>query len=184
MSRIGKKPILISAGVEVKIEGNKVTVKGPKGELVREFSPEIEIKLTDNLISLTPKKGRENVKEVKALFGLTRMLIFNMVEGVTNGFEKNLQLEGVGYKSEVNQDEFILHVGFSHPVVLKIPQGVEVEVKKNIISVRGVDKELVGQFSANVKKVRPVEPYKGKGIKYEGEIVRRKVGKKAAAEIK
>lgn len=181
MSRIGKKPILIPSGVEVKIEGQTVTVKGPKGEISKEFRPEIEIKLEGNAISLSPQEGKEKIKQVKSLFGLTRMLIANMVDGVTSGFEKKLEIEGVGFKAELSGDELVLYVGFSHPVKLKIPKGIKISIEKNIISVSGIDKELVGQFSSVIRKVKPMEPYKGKGIKYSGEIVRRKVGKKVVA---
>lgn len=181
MSRIGKKPIEIPAGVEVKISDNKVMIRGPKGEISRGFRPEIKIETKDNKILIQPLPEKAGLKEIKSLFGLTRMLIANMVDGVTVGFEKKLEIEGVGFKAEVVGDELILYVGFSHPVRLKIPKGIKISIEKNIISVSGIDKELVGQFSSIIRKVKPMEPYKGKGIKYSGEIVRRKVGKKVAA---
>jgi len=181
MSRVGKKPILIPQGVDVKVEGSKVAVKGPKGEASREFRPEIEIGMEGDKISLSPQKGKEKLKLVKSLWGLTRMLIFNMIEGVSSGFEKRLEIEGIGFKAEVSGDQFVLNVGFSHPVKLRIPEGLKISVEKNVIIVSGIDKELVGQFSAIIRKTKPTEPYKGKGIKYAGEIVRRKVGKKVAA---
>ncbi len=182
MSRIGKKPITILPEVEVTINGNKVIVKGPKGELCKEFSPQIEIASKDDNILVSLKKTKEKIKEQKALWGLTRMLIFNMIEGVKNGFEKKLVIEGIGYKAELSGEELILWVGFSHPVKLKIPQGIKVSLEKNIITVCGFDKELVGHFASLVRRVKPTEPYKGKGIKYQGEIVRRKAGKKVATE--
>jgi len=181
MSRVGKKPIIIPEGVEIKIDGQKVTVKGPKGEISREFRPEIKIEMKDDEILVSPQREREKLKEIRALWGLTRMLIFNMVEGVTSGFEKKLEIEGIGFKAETSGEEFVLYVGFSHPVKLKIPEGIKISVEKNVIVVSGIDKELVGQFSAIIRKTKPVEPYKGKGIKYAGEIVRRKVGKKVVA---
>lgn len=181
MSRIGKKPILIPQGVEVRVEGSKVTAKGPKGELSREFRPEIRIEMEGGNISVFPQEGKEKLKLVKSLWGLTRMLISNMVEGVSSGFEKKLEIEGIGFKAEVSGDQLVLNVGFSHQVKLKIPEGLNVSVEKNVISVSGADKESVGQFSAIVRKTKPTEPYKGKGIKYAGEIIKRKVGKKVAA---
>jgi large subunit ribosomal protein L6 len=181
MSRIGKKPISIPEKIEIKIDGRIVFVKGPKGELSKEFRPEIEIKEENGQIFVSPKKGLESVKKIRAFWGLTRKLIANMVEGVTNGFEKRLQIEGIGYKAEVSGKELVLSVGFSHQVKLEIPEGLEASVEKNVIIISGIDKEKVGQFAAVIRKVRPAEPYKGKGIKYFGEIIRRKVGKKAAA---
>ncbi len=178
MSRVGKKPILIPDNVEVKIEGNKVEIKGTKGENSREFRPEIKIEKKDGRILVFPQPGKEKLKETKALWGLTRMLIANMVEGITAGFEKKLEIEGIGYKGEVSGNELILYVGFSHPVKLKIPEGIKVSLEKNIITVSGIDKQEVGQFSSIIRKTRPAEPYKGKGIKYAGEKIRRKVGKK------
>ena len=181
MSRVGKKPILIPEGVEVKIEGSRVSVRGPKGEISRDFLPEIKIEMEGDKILVSPQEGKEKLKQVKSLWGLFRMLIFNMVEGVSSGFEKKLEIEGIGFKAESAGDQFTLNVGFSHPVKLKIPEGLKISVEKNVITVSGIDKELVGQFSAIIRKTKPTEPYKGKGIKYAGEIVRRKVGKKVAA---
>lgn len=181
MSRIGKKPILIPEGVTVKIDGRRVSVKGPKGELSKEFRPEVEIKMEDNQVLVSPKKGFESIKKTKAFWGLTRKLIANMVEGVTSGFEKKLEINGIGYKAEVKEKELILSVGFSHLVKMIIPEGLTVSVEKNIVIISGMNKEDVGQFAAVIRKVRPAEPYKGKGIKYFGEVIRRKVGKKVAA---
>ncbi|MDD2696839.1 MAG: 50S ribosomal protein L6 [Candidatus Pacebacteria bacterium] len=177
MSRVGRKPIPIPQGVQVQIERQKVKVTGPKGEISREFRPEIKIELKEGKILLSPQQEIKD-KEIKALWGLTRMLIANMVEGVVQGFEKKLEIEGVGFKAEVSGQEIVLSVGFSHQVRLEIPQGIKVSVEKNVISVSGIDKEAVGQFASNIKKVKPPEPYKGKGIKYAGEVVRRKAGKK------
>jgi len=176
MSRIGKKPIEIPNGVEVIVEGSSVNIKGPKGELSREFRPEIAITKGAGLITLTPKNTS---LQAKALWGLSRTLIFNMIEGVTQGYEKKLELEGVGYRAAVEGDSLTMNLGFSNPVVLKAPEHVVVSVDKNVIVVNGFDKEKVGQFAAKIRAARPVEPYKGKGLKYEGEVVRRKLGKKA-----
>jgi len=192
MSRIGKKPILIPNGVEIKIDGQKVIVKGPRGELVREIHPEIRVEMKNNQILIAPvldlsqekdkkKLTGNQLKKIKALWGLSRVLIANMVTGVTVGFEKKLEISGIGFKAEVSGKELILSVGFSHPVKLTIPTGLQVTVAKNIITVSGNDKEAVGQFAAIIRSVRPAEPYKGKGLKYVGEVIRRKVGKKAAA---
>jgi len=175
MSRVGKKPIPIPQGVEVKIENQKVTVKGPKGEISKEFRPEIKIELKENNVLVSPQK---EIKETSALWGLTRMLLANMVQGVVQGFEKKLEVEGVGFKAEVSGENIVLSVGFSHPVKLIIPAGIKVAVDKNVISVFGADKEVVGQFASNIRKVKKPEPYKGKGIRYAGEVVRRKAGKK------
>ena len=175
MSRVGKKPILIPAGVEVKIEGDKVFVKGPKGELQREVRPEIKIETKEGKIFLSEEK--EN-KKSKALWGLTRMLIFNMVKGVVDGYEKKLQIEGIGYKANMEGGNLVLQVGFSHPVKVKKPEGINFSAEKNIITISGINKELVGQTAAKIRAIRPTEPYKGMGLKYVGEIVRRKEGKK------
>ena len=172
MSRVGKKPIEIPEGVDVKIEGQKVIVKGPKGELSREVRPEIEIVIEDKRIVL---RG----KQFKAFWGLTRALIANMLKGVTEGFEKKLEIKGVGYRASVEGEQLTLSVGFTQPVKIKCPAGIKLSVEKNIITVSGIDKELVGQISAKIRAVKPPEPYKGKGIRYMGEEIRRKLGKKA-----
>lgn len=177
MSRIGKKIILIPEGVEVKIEGQKVTVKGPKGELSREFRPELGIEAKDNQIKVSSVKEG---KKTRALWGLTRQLLANMVQGVTKGYEKKLEIEGVGYKAALDGNDLVLQVGFTHPVRIKATEGIKILVEKNVISVSGIDKEVVGQVAANIRKVKPPEPYKGKGIRYAGEHVRRKIGKRAA----
>lgn len=175
MSRIGKKPILIPEGVEVKIEDNEVTVKGPKGELQREIRPEIRLEIKEGKILFIPQK---KTKETKAFWGLTRALVFNMIKGATEGYEKKLQLEGVGYKANLEEEDLVLQVGFSHPIKIKKPEDVSFSVEKNIITVSGINKEQVSQIAAKIRKVRPPEPYKGKGIRYVGEEVRRKAGKK------
>ncbi len=177
MSRIGKKPILIPEGVEVKVEGNKVTLKGPKGTLVQDVRPEIKVSVEDGKIVLSPQK---ETKKTRAFWGLSRALLANAVKGVTEGFEKKLEIEGVGYRANVEGQDLVLQVGFSHPVRVTAPEGVSFSVEKNIITVSGIDREKVGQTAARVRKVKPPEPYKGKGIKYKGEQIRRKLGKKAA----
>jgi len=178
MSRVGKQPIVIPPGVDVQIEGRKVICKGPKGELSREFRNEIEIQKQENQIVVTPK---EETNQARALWGLTRTLLFNMIQGVSEGYEKKLEIEGVGYKAAVEGDSLALQVGFSHPVKLKTPEHMVVSVEKNVITVGGIDKEQVGQFAAKIRMVKKPEPYKGKGIHYEGEVIRRKLGKKAVS---
>lgn len=176
MSRIGKKPIEIPSGVTINIDNNNtVTVKGPKGELSRSFNPDIEIKMEENVINVTRPS---DAKEHRALHGTTRALLANMVEGVSKGFERGLELIGVGYRAQKQGKKLVLNVGYSHPVEIEPEEGVDVEVPANTkIIVRGTDKERVGALAANIRDVRPPEPYKGKGIRYEGEYVRRKEGK-------
>lgn len=180
MSRIGKKPILIPEGVEVKIEGQKVTVKGPKGELQKEIRPEIKVELKENKIFVQPfsKKGWIQTKKTKAFWGLMRALLNNMVKGVVEGYEKKLEIEGLGYKAFLEGNDLVLQVGFTHPVKIVAPEGIKFSVEKNVIIVSGVDKEKVSQLAAKIRKVRPPEPYKGTGIRYQGEVIRRKAGKK------
>lgn len=178
MSRIGKKPIEIPQGVEVKIDGQRVVIKGPRGELSRHVRPEISVVFDGQKIILSPKKTS---KQTNALWGLFRVLLYNMVEGVTKGFEKKLEIEGVGYRANIEGEDLVLQVGFSHPVKIKALEGIKFVVEKNIISVSGNDKELVGELAAKIKNVRKAEPYKGRGIKYLGEKIRRKLGKRAAA---
>jgi len=177
MSRIGKKPILIPQGVQVKIEGEKITIKGPKGEISREIRPEIKVEEKEGKILISPKV---EMKKINAFWGLTRALIANMVKGVVQGYEKQLEIEGLGYKAAVEGEDLVLNVGFTNPVRMKSPTGIKISVEKNIIKITGIDKETVGQFASRIKKVRAAEPYKGKGIKYVGEVIRRKTGKKAA----
>jgi large subunit ribosomal protein L6 len=175
MSRIGKKLIEIPSGVTVTNNDNTVTVKGPKGELTRAFHPDMEIKIEDNV--LTVSSPSEN-KEHRALHGTTRSLIANMVEGVSKGFERGLELIGVGYRAAKSGNKLVLNVGYSHPVEIVPEAGVEVEVPSQTkVIVKGIDKERVGALASNIRAVRAPEPYKGKGIRYEGEFVRRKEGK-------
>ncbi|KAF0816483.1 MULTISPECIES: 50S ribosomal protein L6 [unclassified Cytobacillus] len=175
MSRIGKKPIEIPTGVTVTNDNNTVTVKGPKGELSRSFNQDIEIKVEDNVINVSRPS---DAKEHRALHGTTRALLANMVEGVSKGFERGLELIGVGYRAQKQGKKLVLNVGYSHPVEIEPEEGIEVEVPSNTkIIVKGTNKERVGALAANIRDVRPPEPYKGKGIRYEGEYVRRKEGK-------
>jgi large subunit ribosomal protein L6 len=178
MSRIGKKIIQIPSGVDVKINNNLIVVKGPKGELSRELINKVsaEVKEGKLLIGL-----KENEKDDSALWGTSQALINNMILGASKGFEKKLTFEGVGYKAAVNGNKLVLSLGFSHPVEIDTPKGIEFKVEKNAIIISGIDKHLVGQIAANIRLKRKVEPYKGKGIRYEKEIVRRKAGKKAVA---
>lgn len=178
MSRIGKKPISIPSGVDVKIEGNVVTVKGPKGTLTKEMHPLINIAMEENEIVVTRPNDEP---QSRSLHGLTRTLIANMIEGVTNGFSKTLEMVGVGYRAALQGNKLVLTVGKSHPVELVPFEGIELEVPaQNKIIVKGMDKELVGDFAAEIRKERPPEPYKGKGIKYANEVIRRKAGKTGA----
>jgi len=175
MSRIGKKPIKIPEGVEVKIEGDLIVVKGPKGELKNQIRPEIKIEAKDRQIEFKPKIFN---KGMPALWGTYRSLIFNMMEGVTKGFEKIMEIEGVGYRAILEGKDLVLNLGYSHPLKIKAPQGIEFKVEKNIITISGIDKQSVGQVAAEIRSARKPEPYKGKGIRYLGEIIRRKAGKK------
>ena len=176
MSRIGRMPIAIPAGVTVAIaENNVVSVKGPKGELVRELPVEMEIKEEEGKIIVTRPN---DLKRMKALHGLTITLISNMVTGVTAGYEKKLEINGVGYRAAKSGNKLTLNLGYSHPVEMIDPEGIETVMEgQNIIFVRGIDKEKVGQFAAEIRSKREPEPYKGKGIKYADEVIRRKVGK-------
>jgi large subunit ribosomal protein L6 len=178
MSRMAKKPIVIEKGVQVLKEGNKIKIKGPLGELERIFKPDIEISIKeDNIIFSAPKK----TKETSALLGTYISHVKNMLLGVTKGFEKKLIIEGIGYRAQIEGTNLVLNLGLSHPIKKEVPTGLKVKVEKNVISVFGPDKEMVGQFSAEVRFFKKPEPYKGKGIRYEDEIIRRKAGKKAAA---
>jgi len=176
MSRIGKAPIELPNGVKVDINGREVTVSGSKGKLVQSFHPEIAVRKENSTIFVErPSDSRQHL----ALHGLTRALLNNMVLGVSNGFSRRLQVEGVGYRAELQGKALKLNVGYSHPVVIDPPKDVtfEVEDRGKLIIVSGIDKQVVGEISAQIRKVRPPEPYKGKGIRYEGEYVRRKAGK-------
>jgi len=176
MSRIGRLPVQIPAGVTVDVkDGNVVTVTGPKGSLTRTMSPELNIEIKDGVLTVSRPN---DLKRVKALHGLTRSLIHNMVTGVSTGFEKTLEINGVGYKAVKQGKKLVLSLGYSHPVEMEDPEGIESSVdEKNNITIKGISKEAVGQYAANIRGKRPPEPYKGKGIKYKDEIIRRKVGK-------
>jgi len=177
MSRIGKRPIEVPAGVIVSVDPGRVTVSGPKGELRQQVPQRMQIAQEDGQVTVSRPTERG---EDRALHGLTRTLIANMVEGVTNGFEKRLEIQGVGYRAALSGSNLELQVGYSHPVRITPREGISFEVPvPTQIVVRGIDKQIVGQTAAEIRKVRPPEPYKGKGIRYEGEYVRRKVGKRA-----
>ena len=175
MSRIGNKVVVLPAGVEIKQDGNNITVKGPKGELTREFSSDIKMNIEGNEVTLhRPNDSKEN----KTIHGTSRANLNNMVVGVSEGFQKALELIGVGYRAQVQGNKLTLNVGYSHPVEMTAPEGVTFEVPANTqVIVKGINKEVVGELAANIRGVRPPEPYKGKGIRYVGEFVRRKEGK-------
>ena len=176
MSRIGRLPIEVPAGVEIKIDGSFVHVKGPKGELEWTFSPDMVIKKEDGTIVVERPTDQPTHR---ALHGTTRSVLNNMVLGVSQGFERILEIEGVGYRAEVSGNNLVLNVGYSHPVVFEPPEGIsfDVDMRARQIKVSGYDKQAVGQVAADIRKVRPPEPYKGKGIRYQGEYIRRKPGK-------
>lgn len=180
MSKIGKKPIDIPSNVTVVVgEKNKVNVKGPKGELEASFVLDINIEVKDGQVLVQPKR---DLKKLYAFWGLTRNLIANMIEGVSKGYEKKLELQGVGYKVVLKGTDLDLSLGFSHQVLFKAPKGIKFDIEKNIITITGIDKQLVGQTAADIRKLRKPEPYKGKGVRYVGEQVRRKAGKKVGSE--
>jgi large subunit ribosomal protein L6 len=179
MSRIGRKPVALPKGVTAQIEGHKITVKGPKGEISRTLHEDMNIALEDSTVVV---KRPSDEAQHKALHGLTRTLVANMVQGVTEGFAKSLEIQGVGYKAEPKPFGVQLVVGFSHPVPYNAPNGIKITVTNNVnVKIEGIDKELVGQVAAELRNIRPPEPYKGKGIRYAGEQVRRKAGKTAQA---
>lgn len=176
MSRIGRKPITVPGGVEINAKPGQVTVKGPKGELVQEISPDMTVKVEDG--TLTIERPTDRPKH-RALHGLTRSLIANMIVGVTDGYQKVLEIQGVGYRAQAKGKNIELAVGYSHPVQIECPEGIEFELPQPTeIIVRGIDKQQVGQIAANIRESRPPEPYKGKGIRYRDERVLRKVGKR------
>ena len=178
MSRIGRKPIPVPGNVTITIDGSTVKVKGPKGELVRRIRPEIALKQEDGTLSVTRPSDS---KEHRALHGLTRALVANMVEGVTTGYRKTLEIIGVGYRAEKKGKALVLNVGYSHQVTYPEPDGITLSTQSpTVVVVEGIDKEKVGQVAAEIRSVRPPEPYKGKGIRYQGEQVRRKAGKTGA----
>ena len=176
MSRIGKKPVPVPTGVQVKIDGSAVIVKGPKGELKRTFSDLITIAQDGGELKVSRP---DDLRETRALHGLTRALLNNMVEGVTKGFKKTMVVEGVGYRAELTGKNLMLYLGYSHPIMIVPPDGITLaaDPKARTISVEGIDKEKVGEISAEIRALRPPEPYKGKGIRYDKEVVRRKAGK-------
>ena len=178
MSRIGRQPIIIPQGVTADITGNHVVVTGPKGTLEHTVHPNVSVRKEDGALLFSVERPDEG--KVKALHGLERSLVANMVEGVTNGYAKQLEIQGIGFRAEMGGKGLRLFVGFTHSVDFEIPEGIKVVVEKNIITVSGIDKELVGGAAARIRSVKPPEPYKGKGIRYVGEVVRKKVGKTAA----
>ncbi len=178
MSRIGKKPVAIPSGVEITLAKNAVTVKGPKGTLQFEHRREVTVAVEGSMVQVA-KVG--DTKKAQALWGTTAKTIANMIAGVTNGFEKALELNGVGYRMNLQGKKLVLALGFSHPVEMMLPEGIAATLEGNVLKITGTDKQQVGEFAAIVRKLKPVEPYKGKGFRYVGEIVRRKEGKKAAA---
>lgn len=178
MSRIGKKPVSIADGAEVSLSANVITVKGPKGTLSFAHRDEVKVTISEKEV-LVEKVGQS--KLASALWGTTAKVIANMIEGTTKGFQKQLELNGVGFRMAVAGKKINLALGFSHPVEMMIPEGIEAKIEANVLTISGIDRQRVGQFIAEIRDLKPVEPYKGKGFKYVGEIVRRKEGKKASA---
>lgn len=178
MSKIGRKPIILPAGLEVKINGQRISVKGSKGELTRAIHQGVTAKVDQGKILLTVDP---NLANATMLWGLERSLVANIVIGVSQGYERRLELNGVGYRVAIQGKKLTFSLGFSHPVEVVVPEGIEAKVAKNVLILTGIKKELLGQFAAEVRGLKPPEPYKGKGIKYAGEHIRRKEGKKAAA---
>ncbi|MBI4059439.1 50S ribosomal protein L6 [Candidatus Giovannonibacteria bacterium] len=178
MSRLGKKPILIPTGVTVEISGSRLRVQGPKGELEREFGPFLSLEEKDGTVIIVPKREGG---DVKSLWGTGAALVKNMMAGVATGFSKKLEMVGIGFKAQLEGRDLALSLGFSHPVKFKAPEGITFQVEKNVIAVSGIDKEKVGLVAAQLRELKKPEPYKGKGIRYLGEVVRRKAGKKAVS---
>lgn len=176
MSRIGKQPITLPAGVEASQNAGAFTVKGPKGTLTRMMKSDVEIAIDGTTVTLTPARGSDHAR---ALWGTYASHIGNMVEGVTTGFTKKLEIEGVGYRGEVKGRKLVMQLGFSHPVEIDIPEGIDMVIEKGLFTMTGIDKDLLGQFCATVRGKKEPEPYKGKGIRYQGEYIIRKQGKKA-----
>jgi large subunit ribosomal protein L6 len=180
MSRVGKSPIPLPKGVDVRADGSHVVVKGPKGQLERDINPEMKLEQENGTVTITRPSDQPRHR---ALHGLTRALVANMVFGVSEGFSKTLEMQGVGYRAQMQGRDLVLAIGFSHPVTINPPQNIEFEVEgTSRIHIRGINKEQVGQVAADVRKIRPPEPYKGKGIRYLGEYVRRKAGKAGKAQ--
>lgn len=179
MSRIGKKPIEMPQGVTAKVEDSNIIVVGPKGTLSQKLHPLIKIEQVDGNLNIVPSKTEKEDKRVNAFWGLYRSLIQNMVSGVIGGFEKKLEMHGVGYRAEVAGKKLVLHVGFSHPVEFTIPEGIEASVTKNVITLKGIDKQKLGETAATIRRIKSPEPYQGKGIRYGGEVIKLKEGKSA-----
>ena len=180
MSRMGKQPIPIPEKVQINIDGTAVTVKGPKGELYHQFPSSMTLSLEDGVLNVTrPTDQRQH----RALHGMTRALLANMVTGVSSGFERILEIEGVGYHAEMQGTTLVMHLGYSHPIPVEPPQDCEfaVEERGRVVRIRGIDKQVVGELAANIRKMRPPEPYKGKGVRYQGEYIRRTAGKTGKA---
>lgn len=176
MSRVGKQPIIIPAGVTVAVDRGRVLVKGPRGEIVRDVRPEVSVTVANGEVNVAPVA---KTKKTQAFWGLTRALLAHAVEGVSKGFEKKLELEGVGYRANMEGKDLVLALGFSHPVRVTPPAGIEYKAEKNVITVSGFNKEKVGEAAAVLRALKKPEPYKGKGMRYQGEVIRRKAGKKA-----
>lgn len=181
MSRIGKKPIEIPEEVEVKIEKQKITIKGSQGETSLAIRPEIEVSIKEGKIFICPKK---ETKKTGALWGSMRANLANAIQGVNKGFEKKLEIRGVGYRASLEGEDLAFQLGFSHPVKVKKPNGIKFSIDKNIITVFGIDKQSVGEAAAKIRRIRPPDPYKGKGVRYLGEVIKKKEGKKAIAAAK
>ncbi|MFW0862506.1 MAG: 50S ribosomal protein L6 [Candidatus Komeilibacteria bacterium] len=177
MSRIGKQPIIIPDKVEVKIDGNNITVKGPKGELKMEKAAAVEVVVNDKEINVSIPE--DSKKEVRSLWGTTRSILDNLITGVTEGYKKQLEINGVGFKAESKGKVLVLNVGYSHQVEYSVPEDITVTTEKNVITVEGIDKQRVGQIASEIRAIKKPEPYKGKGIKYIDEVIRRKAGKVA-----
>ena len=178
MSRIGKKPIPVPGGVDVKLDGDVLTVKGPKGILSRKMSPEVRVEITDGIIHIL-SEGK--TRQSGAMHGLFRVLVDNMVTGVSRGFEKKLEIVGVGYRAELKDRSIIFNLGYSHPIEFGLPEGIDARIEKTRITLNGIDKDLLGMTAARIRGLRAPEPYKGKGIKYGDETIRRKAGKAGAS---
>ena len=179
MSRIGKQPVLIPSGVSVRLEGNVLKMKGPKGELSQGVPAGVETQIEEGKRVLFSVK--DQTKQLKSLHGLSRSLCFNMVEGVTQGFVKKLEIQGVGYRAKIEGKKLVMTLGFSHPIEFTIPEGIKIDIEEQVrLKVSGIDKQMVGEVAAQIRRFLPPEPYKGKGIRYAGEIVRKKAGKTVA----
>ncbi len=176
MSRLGKQPVTPPSGVDITFVDGVMTVKGPKGTLTQVMKPEVDISMDGSVVTLTPAN---QTKAALSLWGTYASIVRNLIQGVTEGFEKKLEIEGVGYRAEASGQKLTVNVGFSHPVIVEVPEGITATVEKNVITIAGIDKHAVGQFAANVRKIKEPEPYKGKGIRYQGEYIIRKQGKKA-----